>query len=382
MIVVTDLTFELSGGVKRYISKWIPGDYIAGAPGPPIVMVTETADDAGSIGGSGGGGGGVEQDESTIASLEKLQDLRDKGEKERGQAKERKRRMAVINEAFTDNPMYPFSISEPTVIGVALYQSDRRWTVGRFGEDSQDVRVSSFLTRADRHTACMQYPVAIGFLLVKLNGLKNRVTEFKLKKIVAKSQGMQFSNVNSATIRLRPGRYAIVPYTHVPLDRSMDYILHFNAQMNHIEFEVEDVIAQRLIDDAPSDEEEDEVDDNDLIHYNAETEEMSIMSYEKYQEEDEEDTSALADNSNLSMKAREVRLVAPPSLVTVQTGEYYEDMEELGIVTVFHEVGEIMKYLRNLKGEVHKLRKAISKGSESGAQASQESKSSPRTGRR
>ena len=31
--------------------------------------------------------------------------------------------------------MYPFSVNEPADVCIALYQPDRRWSVGRLGED-------------------------------------------------------------------------------------------------------------------------------------------------------------------------------------------------------------------------------------------------------
>jgi len=354
--IVTDLTFEKTGAVRRFASKWMPGDYIAGAAGPPIVITTTTEEATENA--------VDDQDESTIVSLDKdkQQDVKDAMSvkpKEKGV-----RKVALINEAFTDNPMYPFSVSENTVIAVSLYQQDLRWSVGRLGDDSRQVSVQSFASRGERHQACMRYPIAIGFVVLKLNGLKHRVTDFKLKKVVSKSQGLQFSNINSAAVRLRPGRYAIVPYTHIPLDRAMEYVLHFNYLVNHVEFEVEDVVAQRLMDDAPSDDEDDEVDDNDLLRVNAETEEVSVMTYEKLTESYNEDnyegdeTMTEAEGGD-SMKAREVRLIAPPSIILTDPAEYLEDTEELGIVSIFHEVGDIMKYLSKLKGEVRKLHSTI-----------------------
>ena len=77
-----------------------------------------------------------------------------------------------INEDFTDNPMYPFSVSEPAQICFALYQPDRRWSVGRLGEDPRSVVASEFASRGQRLAACMQYPHALGFLVVRLFGSK------------------------------------------------------------------------------------------------------------------------------------------------------------------------------------------------------------------
>lgn len=49
----------------------------------------------------------------------------------------------------------------------------------------------------------------------------------------------------------------------------------------------------------------------------------------------------------------------PPSITLTDPAEYSEDTEELGIVSIFSEVGDVMKYLRTLKGEVRKLHSAM-----------------------
>lgn len=55
-----------------------------------------------------------------------------------------------------------------------------------------------------------------------------------------------------------------------------------------MEWEIEDVLEQRLVDDAPSDEEgdeEDQPDDNDLLHLHDDSDDVSIMSFEKVSRE-------------------------------------------------------------------------------------------------
>lgn len=137
-------------------------------------------------------------------------------------------RYAMMNDNFTDNPMYPFSVIEPTALGVSLYQKDRRWNMGRLGDNPRDVLTKQFSSRGERLRACLEYPTGLAFLVVKLSGLKHRVTEFKLKKIVDSSENVVFSNVSNNLVYLFPGRYAIIPYTHTRLSRSMEYVLHFN----------------------------------------------------------------------------------------------------------------------------------------------------------
>ena len=363
LYIVSDATItEKTGTTKRFLSKWIPGDFIAGSAGPPIVITTEAVEEDAVA---------DNQDESTIVSIEKSEatgpEMKGKmNGKEKGVEKMRKK-VAIINENFTDNPMYPFLVSEAATFSVCVYQQDLRWNLGRLGEDSAAVSVETFSSRGARLQSCMHYSTAIGFMIMRLNGLKHRVTEFKLKKIVSKSQGLQFSNIVSGTVRLRPGRYAVVPYTHTPLDRSMEYMLHFNFNSKHIEFEVDDVIAQRLVDDLPSDD-EDEIDDNDLIHLHPESEEISLMSYERL-EDDRDDEDGDDDNDGFnseekggygdSMRAREVKLIPPPAVVLFDPAEYYEETEELGVVSIFHEVGDLMKYLATLKAEVMNLKNKI-----------------------
>jgi hypothetical protein len=95
-----------------------------------------------------------------------------------------------------------------------------------------------FATRQARLSHCMEYVSAIGFLIVRyrtivnifsdrfalslrlcffgkcrLFGLKIRLTDFKLKKVIYKSDHIENSNLVSCSVELRPGRYAIIPFT-------------------------------------------------------------------------------------------------------------------------------------------------------------------------
>ena len=233
--------------------------------------------------------------------------------------------------------------------------------------------------------------------MVKLSGLKFRVTELRLRKIVAASEGVVFSNVVTNVVTLLPGRYAVIPYTHCALSRAAEYVLHFNYLGRQVEFEVEDVLEQRLVDDAPSyeDDHEDQPDDNDLLHLHegggggvggngigsingGEGDDVSIMSYEEekvvgrrggdddidFNEEDEEEDyydGGGEDGSGQGRRAksRPAAMVAPPKLLLYKPWEYAEDSEELGVQQVFGEVGDIMKYVRTLRGEVRKLHATI-----------------------
>lgn len=257
--LVTDISFDKRAACKRFVSKWLPGDYLAGAAGPPVIISKEP----------------VEEDD------EEEKEVDDEGDEENKKINSdapkpiKYEKTPLINELFTDNPMYPFAVTEPTTMILTLYQYDKRWnSIGRYGQDPTKVLTSQFYSRKQKYESVMKYSLGIGFLLTRLSGLKIRTTEFRLKKISYTSQYISFSSSISVVLQLFPGRYAIIPFTHTNLDRATDYAIHCQYLNNHIEFEVEDVIKQRLQDKEPSDdgyeegrdeELSEEPDDNDLL---------------------------------------------------------------------------------------------------------------------
>jgi len=221
---------------------------------------------------------------------------------------------------------------------------------------------------------CMRYSIGIAFIIVRLSGNKHRLSEFKLKKIVAVCEGVVFSNVASLIIELLPGRYAIIPYTHSILQKSMDYVLHCNYITGQIDMEIEDVLVQRLIDDVESDEDEDAVDyedepdDNDLLYLHGKSDDVSIMSYERIKvadsdaDDDQEQEEEQDDGESSNLRRATVRAkIAPPKLLHYKQWEYAEDTEELGVKQVFDEVGEVMKYVTRLRQEIRKLNVEVKK---------------------
>ncbi len=192
VFVITDLKQVVNTfGCTRYLSKWVPGDFIHGSGGPPMVIKVKTPevtlpamgsgdDDAESevadlntpesqqIGdnldtnpGGGDANPSVQEsaeqvvdtnrvplvddpslqlhgkmEQSTVdpsvafgAVLEKTENIEEKVKNEDAEDDG----TPGLNESFTDNPMYPFSVSEPTIVCISLYQEDRRWSVGRLG---------------------------------------------------------------------------------------------------------------------------------------------------------------------------------------------------------------------------------------------------------
>mmetsp|Transcript_295 Transcript_295/g.661 ORF Transcript_295/g.661 Transcript_295/m.661 type:complete len:952 (-) Transcript_295:9-2864(-) len=165
---------------RRFASKWVPGDYIVGSGGPP----TDPADQESES----------ESDESVAASVKKKKekdkssekpDKSDKSGDEEESSEEESEEESSEEESesdesdntpadpFTDNPMYPFTVGEPTHLSISLFQADRRWTVSRLGQANPGVvTASSFAVRGARIEACMNYERAIGFVLLNLSGAK------------------------------------------------------------------------------------------------------------------------------------------------------------------------------------------------------------------
>ena len=372
--------------MKRFVSKWIPGDYLVGSGGPPVIVTKER----------------VEEDENDDEEEDHPKDVAgenenmhdhdggDETQKEKEKEEERTvyELVASINDNFTDNPMYPFTIAEASTVTIALYQADRRWNMTRLTTTDQvatnntttayTVPVTLFQSRLDRLAEVMHYPIAIAFLLVRLSGMKIRCTEYRLKKTITTSDSVIFANATSLTIDLPPGRFVIIPYTHITLDRAMEYVLHLQYIKGQLELEIDDPILQRLQDREPSEdgileETANEPEDNDLLDVDPETEEVSILSYEKipmqlsqsFKDSQKSNNTAAATKGNdsedegtssQSLHRPVVQHMVPlPKLLRYKPWEYREDLEESSLQYLFEEVGDMMNFLKNIRSEVRKL---------------------------
>jgi hypothetical protein len=230
------------------------------------------------------------------------------------------------------------------------------------------VGVGEFNRRPERLAACMRYNTGLGFLVIKLSGLKMRCTDFRLKKVAAASENLSFSGAVSNYIALGPGRYAVVPYTSLPLSKSTEYALHFNYLSSQIEFEIEDVLSQRLQDDHASDEDEDEEyqpADEDLLDLHEYDDEVSLLALEQVRVDDEDEADEYDSDVQEDSLAVRMRIekampkVLPPRILQYPPWEYLEDAEERGVQCVYGEAGDVFKYVRNLQGEVRKLQVGV-----------------------
>jgi len=142
--VINDNTVKLKEGVsKRFVSKWLPGDFIGGSGGPPILIAARTP-------------APVDTMKSTDKDISSGDDADNKVKG--GQESEHKsnripavadepERYAYINDSFTNNPMYPFSVNEKATLSITLFQSDKRWNESRLGDEVRDVLLKTFVSR-------------------------------------------------------------------------------------------------------------------------------------------------------------------------------------------------------------------------------------------
>jgi hypothetical protein len=309
VFIIEDLSTREKMTSKRYLSKWVIGDFIGGSGGPPRDLGSQLTQGAAS---------GMEllTAEDVANYYANLSSQAQESESDSDDDEDEKN-----TDPFTDNPMYPFSLTEPTRISITLFQADRRWSTARMDGDPLSMCVSDFATRGGRSRACMEYPYAIGFVLLKLYGLKMRVTTFRPRKLIGSSIGIVHLNCTSNVFDLLPGRYAIVPFTHVILPRSIEYAVFIHFKTGILDFEVEDLLKERPVDETVSD--------------------------------DELDTQP-APQSAVTKAA-----VALPTEAPLERWSWQEDVEELSIMTVYEQVGDLARSLKLAKNEISTMKHQI-----------------------
>ena len=75
------------------------------------------------------------------------------------------------------------------------------------------------------------------------------------------------------------------------------------------------------------------------------------------EEEDEDDESSL--EGHQARVRAPVEKAPPPRILLYKPWEYVESTEELGVAQVFSEVGDVMRYVKTLRGEVRKLNATV-----------------------
>jgi hypothetical protein len=186
---------------------------------------------------------------------------------------------------------------------------------------------ASYSSLDERINACMTYPRAIGFAVLKLSGLKVRVTTFSMQRILANSEFIQFSNSTSNLIHLPPGRYAIVPFTDIIVSNQvLDYCLVIQSKEGTVEYEVHDIIKERPIDEMPSD--------------------------------DEGDGGNQSSNQMIEKRGGDAEGIGKcPLLLLTERWEWEEQIEEIANIAIYEQINDLAFLLRHLKKDIKDLQK-------------------------
>jgi hypothetical protein len=118
--IIEDISWLDNYTSRRYCSTWVVGDYVAGSGGPPgdFLAAATKSEDIFGVSPRERGGGNASPGMSGAAAVSGGEDD-DEDEDEDDESEEEEEENG---DPFTDNPMYPFSVTEPTDISIALFQ--------------------------------------------------------------------------------------------------------------------------------------------------------------------------------------------------------------------------------------------------------------------
>ena len=182
---------------------------------------------------------------------------------------------------------------------------------------------------------------------------KRLLNEFTIQNIAGKSDYIEFSNLSSGAIDLKPGRYAIVPFTHDAINKSCHIIVNFHYLDGQIEVEGA------------------ENNDNNQRHAslmggtgNGKTDDEEI-NINKLMSQNEKFITNVEKEINEQLKVEAKKkleydsLITPPMLIKYEDWEYGQDIDEISILTMYQEIGSIAKYVTQMKSDVNNMKNAM-----------------------
>jgi hypothetical protein len=192
-----------------------------------------------------------------------------------------------------------------------------------------------------------------------------RETPFTAERIIGASDEVPCSNHTSGKVVLLKGRYAIIPYTHVPLDGgALEFVLNIQYTMGHIEFDgnVEAKPAEDAAQDSKGEKKGFKGSPDSKSQSRTSLASSIQIAPSKGAEplfSGAEELSALEAEMLSNNNLQGSNPVPPPGLSTVRVWEFSEVTEDLGVTSLFDEVGELSSYVMSLRSEVKKLNKAV-----------------------
>ena len=141
-----------------------------------------------------------------------------------------------LYKSFASNPQYTFKVIQGmTDISINLSQKDNRW------QEPVSTIPIAYHPKKD----------AIGFFIMKLDGIKKRIATYSTMKCVGRTPNWSPSRFVGTFVTLPVGRYSIIPCTYVPLDVPSDFLLEIQSN-KEIQIEQPDGYPAALDEEATS----------------------------------------------------------------------------------------------------------------------------------
>ena len=97
-------------------------------------------------------------------------------------------------------------------------------------------------------------------------------------------------------INFTTGRFAIIPYTNLPVSKALSYCINFKYKVGAIEFEIEDILKERAIDDEASGDDTESDSDDDSTDEDDDEETIRLRRERRRVKKDAKDKALLEGN--------------------------------------------------------------------------------------
>lgn len=174
------------------------------------------------------------------------------------------------------------------------------------------------------------YPDAIGFLIVRHRDKRDRAN-IDLSDIIASSDCIECSNTSSGAVYLEPGRYDMIPFTYNPVEREVEFVLHFHYIDGALELDTNTDNLNHVLGSAEA-ELSDEEEVSEKIDRSLETNNVSV-------------------DSGLNL----------PLFEPIEEWEYLGIHGDGGVLSLYSEIGAMAKMLSTLEVDMSHMKRVMEK---------------------
>ena len=176
---------------------------------------------------------------------------------------------------------------------------------------------------------------------------------------------LEYSNIVTHVINFTTGRFAIIPYTNLPVSKAMSYCLDFRYKVGAIEFEIEDLLKERMVDNEASGDDTESDSDDDSTDEDDDEETIRLRRERRRVKKEARDKALLEGNESICFyivpicrgwfyrfmlyalhsiffEGPQVRIPMP---LEIDEWEWSEENTDFSISTLYEEVGDLAKQL-------------------------------------